>query len=122
MAKKSRVAQIFQKAAACIFIKPATSEYPFEKTQMSENFRGQPAFNSSLCIGCGTCSRNCPANAVEMVIVGGKKFPQFNLGKCIFCYQCVDTCPKKALTQTGTFELATTDKSTLIIKPQLITA
>jgi formate hydrogenlyase subunit 6/NADH:ubiquinone oxidoreductase subunit I len=52
-----------------------------------------------------------------MVDVNGKKLPQFNLAKCIFCYQCVDTCPKKALTQTTNFELATTDKSTLIIKP-----
>jgi formate hydrogenlyase subunit 6/NADH:ubiquinone oxidoreductase subunit I len=61
-----------------------------------------------------------PSRAIEMVEVDGKNRPQFRLDKCIFCYQCADTCPKKAITNSTFYELATTDKSSLIIKPQPI--
>jgi formate hydrogenlyase subunit 6/NADH:ubiquinone oxidoreductase subunit I len=40
-----------------------------------------------------------------------------NLSKCVFCYQCAESCPKKAIKTTSTYELATTDKSTLTKKP-----
>ena len=101
-----------------IFKKPATAKYPFVKPQLSDNFRGQPVFDFDLCVGCGLCSRDCPAKAIEMVSVDGKRRPQFNLSKCVFCYQCADTCPKKAIKNSCVYELATTDKSTLIQKPQ----
>jgi len=118
MPKKLHLPPILKKATESAFTKPATNRYPFEKAQVQEKFRGQPMLNSSQCIGCGICNRNCPAKAIEMVEVNGKKYPQFDLGKCVFCYQCVDTCPKKAISSSQKFELATTDKSTLIIKPE----
>ena len=118
MPKKLHVPQALKKAARNTFTKAATEQYPFQKPKLQEGFRGQPIFDFDLCIGCGTCFRNCPAKAIEMVEVNGKKYPQFNMGKCVFCYQCVDTCPKKAITKSDKFDLATTDKSTLIVKPQ----
>jgi formate hydrogenlyase subunit 6/NADH:ubiquinone oxidoreductase subunit I len=84
---------------------------------MGDNFRGQPVFDINLCIGCGTCFRDCPAQAIEMVEVNGKKYPEFNLARCIFCYCCAENCPKQAIKRSSVFELATTDKSSLIIKP-----
>jgi formate hydrogenlyase subunit 6/NADH:ubiquinone oxidoreductase subunit I len=119
---KLRVPELFKKAAEYIIIKPATSRYPFEKPLLPETFRGQPLFNSSLCAGCGTCSRNCPSKAIEMVEVGERKYPQLNLGKCIFCDQCVDICPQKAVSHSNIFELTTTDKAALIVKPQVTVA
>lgn len=118
MSKKLHLPQTLKKAARNTFSKPATEQYPFQKPKLQEDFRGQPIFNFDLCISCGTCSRNCPAKAIEMVDVNGKKYPQFDMGKCVFCYQCVDTCPKKAVTKSDKFELATTNKSTLIVKPE----
>ena len=118
MPKKLHVPSLLEKVAENTFSKPATSRYPFEKAHVQEKFRGQPILNPDQCIGCGICYRNCPSKAIEMVEVNGKKYPQLNLGKCIFCYQCVDTCPKKAMASSPNFELATTDKSTLIIKPK----
>jgi formate hydrogenlyase subunit 6/NADH:ubiquinone oxidoreductase subunit I len=87
------------------------------KSPLSDNFRGQPVFNIQLCVGCGLCCRECPSKAIEMVEVNGKKCPQIRLDKCIFCYQCAETCPKKAIKNSTFFELATTDKSTLVLKP-----
>ena len=118
MPKKPHLPPVLKKATENTFAKPATSKYPFEKAQVQEDFRGEPVLNMEKCIGCGTCCRNCPAKAIEMVEVNGKKYPQINLGKCVFCYQCIDTCPKKAIEHTTNFELATTDKSSLIIKPK----
>jgi formate hydrogenlyase subunit 6/NADH:ubiquinone oxidoreductase subunit I len=88
------------------------------KPQLPDDFRGQPEFDFSSCIGCGICSRDCPANAIEMVIVDGKKRPQLNLSKCVFCYQCAESCPKKAIKTTCNYELATTEKSSLIKTPK----
>ncbi len=117
-AKKSRhLSPISKKAVSNIFNKPATNEYPFVKPKVPDDFRGQPIFDTNLCIGCGLCSRNCPAKAIEMVDVNGKKYPQFDLGKCIFCYKCAEDCPKKAIQNSTNFELASTDKSSLIMKP-----
>ncbi|MCL4430332.1 MAG: NADH-quinone oxidoreductase subunit I [Chloroflexi bacterium] len=118
MVKKIHIPTIAKKTAEQAFTKPATSKYPFEKPQLADNFRGQPIFDFDVCIGCGLCSRDCPAKAIEMVEVDEKKRPQINLSKCVFCYQCADTCPKKAIKGSSTFELATTDKSTLVKKPE----
>ncbi len=118
MGKKLRIPKLAKNAVEQVFTKPATSNYPFDKPKLADNFRGQPIFDFSACIGCGMCSRDCPAKAIEMVLVNGKKRPELNLSKCIFCYQCADTCPKKAIKNSCNYELATTDKSTLIKIPQ----
>jgi formate hydrogenlyase subunit 6/NADH:ubiquinone oxidoreductase subunit I len=120
VAKKLRLPSMAKKAVEQVFTKPAASDkYPFVKPKLSDNFRGQPVFDFDLCIGCGLCDRDCPAKAIEMVPIDGKKCrPQLNLSKCVFCYQCAETCPKKAIKNSLVFELATTDKSTLIKKPQ----
>lgn len=119
MAKKSHLPPMLKRVISYMFTKPATTRYPFMQPQLPENFRGQPVFDSNLCIGCGSCSRNCPANAIEMVEVNGKQYPQFNLGKCIFCDACIEGCPRKAITNSTVFELATTDKSSLIMRPEI---
>jgi formate hydrogenlyase subunit 6/NADH:ubiquinone oxidoreductase subunit I len=118
LGKKLRIPSLAKKALGQIFSKPATEKYPFAKPKLADNFRGQPDFDFSLCIGCGLCGRDCPAKAIEMVSVEDKKRPQLNLSKCVFCYQCAETCPKKAIKTSCNYELATTDKSTLIKKPK----
>jgi len=118
MPKKPHIPSVLKKAAENTLTKPATSKYPFEKAQIDEKFRGQPILNEDQCIGCGLCCRNCPSKAIDMQEVNGKKYPEFDLSKCVFCYQCIETCPKKAITSSTKFELATTDKSTLIVKPK----
>ncbi len=120
MAKKISIPPMLKKVMSYIVAKPATTNYPYEELKLANNFRGQPAFDINLCVGCGTCSRECPAQAIEMVVLlNGKKYPQFNLAKCIFCYCCAENCPKHAIKNSSVFELATSDKSSLIIKPQL---
>jgi formate hydrogenlyase subunit 6/NADH:ubiquinone oxidoreductase subunit I len=110
---------MLKKAASKIVRKPATEKYPAEKLKLADNFRGEPVLDTEACIGCGICSRECPAKAIVMVDVAGKKRPQFELANCIFCYQCADVCPKQAIKSSTNFELATTDKASLELKPKL---
>jgi formate hydrogenlyase subunit 6/NADH:ubiquinone oxidoreductase subunit I len=110
---------MFKEAFSHFFKKPATCEYPFEKLVPAEGFRGKQAFDIRLCIGCGLCSRDCPSKAIEMVEVSGKKRPKFLLDRCIFCYQCAESCTRHAIKTTDFFEMATIDKSSLVIRPQI---
>ena len=103
---------------AHLFRKPATSKYPLVKAEVPEGFRGKQVYDPNLCISCGLCSRDCPAKAIEMVEVNGKRSPLFHLDLCIFCYQCAESCPRNAIKSSEFFELATTNKSDLVLKPE----
>jgi formate hydrogenlyase subunit 6/NADH:ubiquinone oxidoreductase subunit I len=139
--KKSRISPMFRRTASHIFTKPATTKYPFVRPELPDDYRGKTCYTVASCnivdlsgtggdpnlgfdvrslvrVNCEVCKRDCPANAIEIVEVDGKRRPQFDLNKCIFCYQCIETCPRKAIKDSDLFELATTDKSSLICKPQ----
>jgi formate hydrogenlyase subunit 6/NADH:ubiquinone oxidoreductase subunit I len=137
--KKSRISPIFRRAVSHLFTKPATTKYPFVKPDLPEESRGQVIYEIRDCniidfgpgrdftldvkaiVGsnCHVCQRDCPTNAIEIVEVEGKKRVQIDLNKCIFCHQCVESCPRKAFTSSELYELATTDKASLIMKPAL---
>ncbi len=135
--KKSRISPIFKRAASHIFTKPATTKYPFAKPALPADSRGKIVYEIKDCniidlgknqdftldvrsiVGshCRVCFRDCPAKAIEIVEVEGKKRPQIDLNKCIFCWQCVESCPRKAIKSSELYELATTDKNSLVMKP-----
>ena len=63
--------------------------------------------NREKCVGCGTCARVCPKEAVSRGPVGAsRRFPEtgdiipevYNPKKCVFCGTCVVMCPFSALT------------------------
>jgi formate hydrogenlyase subunit 6/NADH:ubiquinone oxidoreductase subunit I len=114
----AKISPIFKKVATFVFTKPATSGYPNEKPQLASDYRGQMLLDLKSCVGCGICKRDCPGGAIEMVDFCGKKRPQFRLDKCLFCYQCAESCPKKAINNSTVYELATVDKTSLIMKPR----
>ena len=118
MGKKSSVSPMAKELLSHLFRKPATSKYPFVKAVVPEGFRGKQVYDINLCISCGLCSRDCPAIAIEMVEVDGKRRPLFHLDLCIFCYQCAESCPRNAIISSEFFELASTNKSDLVVKPE----
>ena len=116
--KKRAISPMIKEVFSHLFIKPATGKYPFVKVEVPEGFRGKQIFDIGLCISCGLCSRDCPARAIEMVDVAGKRRPLFHLDLCIFCYQCAEGCPRNAIRSSAMFELATTNKSDLVVSPE----
>ncbi len=98
--------------------KPFTQKYPWAKVLPPTGFRGKQIFDPAICISCGLCARDCPSKAIEMVEVRGKKKPFFHLDQCVFCYQCAESCAKGAITVSGIFEMAVSDKKELFMKTE----
>ncbi len=115
---KKRISPMLKEVFLRFFSKPVTEKYPFVKAEVPEDFRGKQVFDIDLCISCGLCARDCPSQAIEMIDVDGKRKPLFHLDLCIFCYQCAEGCPRNAITSSKFFELASNNKSNLIIKPK----
>ena len=53
MGKKRSVSPMIKEVLANLFVKPATSKYPFVKAKVAEGFRGKQVYDIGLCISCG---------------------------------------------------------------------
>lgn len=82
------------------FSKPITRRYPFERKEAPENFRGKLMWDLTNCTGCQLCIKDCPANAIELIVIdrATKRFVmRFHTDRCTFCSQCVINCRMKCL-------------------------
>jgi NADH-quinone oxidoreductase subunit I len=118
MLEKIKLSPMLREVISQILTKPATQRYPEVRPKIPEGFRGRQKFNINLCISCGLCARDCPAKAIEMVEIEGKRRPLFHLDLCVFCYQCAESCPRNAISTSDFFELSSTNKDDLVVKPQ----
>jgi formate hydrogenlyase subunit 6 len=118
VAKRRRLPALIKDMGLCIFKKPFTREYPAVKVEVPEGYRGRHIFYPEKCISCGLCERDCPAKAIELIEVSGKRMPHFYLDRCIFCYQCAESCPRDAIKLSTNFEMSTTEKEEMLITPE----
>ena len=97
------------------FRKPVTIQYPEQKREFSENFRGLHSLKRDedgreRCTACGLCALSCPAEAITMIAAERQKGEEnlyreekyaavyeINMLRCIFCGFCEDACPKAAI-------------------------
>ena len=81
---------------ASLFVqKPATEVYPFERRPTPERTRGRLTWSPDACSGCNLCVKDCPANALELIVVDrkAKRFVmRWHEDACIYCGQCVQVC------------------------------
>ena len=73
-------------------------DYRHEAAHHPARYRGQHRINYETCIGCDSCNKICPVNAITMKKLPFKKrniVPEVNLSVCIFCGLCEEVCPTK---------------------------
>lgn len=92
-----------------------TYNYPDEKVQMPDRFRGIQYFEPDKCIVCNMCVNICPTDCITLT---GKKNPDpekkgkvietydINFEICILCDLCTEVCPTEAVVMTNNYELA----------------
>ena len=57
MSKPGKIARLLIQS---LFRKPATINYPAQRSGMPKGFRGKLKFYPEKCIGCKLCMRDCP--------------------------------------------------------------
>lgn len=106
--------------------KPVTIEVPNKtKREASERYRGFHVNDWGKCIGCGTCSKICPTDAITMVEVpdltqeDGKlpQRPVIDYGRCSFCALCVDICTTGSLQMTREYIHISEDPEDFVFMP-----
>lgn len=102
-----------------LFQPPITEKYPFERHDPPERLRGLLTWSGANCTGCGLCAKDCPAVAIEMIVLDrkAKRFVlRYHIDQCTFCGQCVESCRQGCLTMAGNaWELAAYDKSAAVV-------
>ena len=91
---------MFKDIMRSFFSAPVTENYPFEKPETAARFRGKLFFDPFKCTGCNLCSKDCPANAIEIVILdrAAKRFvARYNVDRCVYCAQCIQSCKFKCI-------------------------
>lgn len=63
---------------------------------VAEGVARKPAFDDSICVGCGQCVDICPADALVLARAGNRKI-KIDRGACIRCYCCQEVCPENAI-------------------------
>lgn len=90
-----KIGTMFGDVLGGLLNKPATEKYPYVRAEAPEPLRGHLEWDPSSCTGCGLCAKDCPSNAIEMIVLDrkAKRFVmRYHLGQCTFCAQCVESC------------------------------
>lgn len=109
-----KIGSMFKDIVGSFFSNHVTENYPIEKPETADRFRGKLFYDPSKCTGCNLCVKDCPANALEIVILdrAAKRYvARYNVAHCIYCGQCVQSCKFKCIRMSNTdWELAALDK------------
>ncbi len=107
--------------------KPHTVQYPFEKKEAAERYRGFHYNDLEECIGCGTCATICQNEAIDMIFIEGIETtngdsglrPRVDNGRCCWCALCVDSCPTGSLSLTKEYLHVSEDPDSFLLIPGL---
>ena len=95
-----RIGTMFKDIVKSFFTKSTTRLYPVERIAPPERYRGILSYNPALCTGCTLCIKDCPSDAIELVILdrAAKKYVlKYRMDRCIYCGQCVVNCKFKCI-------------------------
>ncbi len=111
---RTRLGTMFGDTLRSLFKRPITQQYPFVKLDAPKELRGALVFENKGCTGCALCVKDCPANALEIVVNDkkAKKFVfRYHADRCTYCAQCVQSCRFSCLGMSHEqWELASVNK------------
>jgi NADH-quinone oxidoreductase subunit I len=101
---------------------PTTQQYPEEKPELPQNYRGVHRLNRDekgrvKCVACFLCATACPARCIYITAapapkteewVDRDKYPaKFDIDelRCIGCGMCEEACPVDAIEMTSLYDL-----------------
>ncbi|MEK7692004.1 MAG: NADH-quinone oxidoreductase subunit NuoI [Bdellovibrionota bacterium] len=99
-----------------LFVKSVTVQYPEERRDYSERFRGMHYIKATNgvenCTACMLCPTVCPAECIH--IEAGErddkeKYPikfEIDVLRCCFCGFCEEACPKDAIKLSSIYEMS----------------
>ncbi len=109
-----------------------TEQYPMERPQIAERYRGLPRLNNNadnnqtLCIACDLCALACPEH---LIVVKSERDPvtkkkvmtswTYDASRCMFCGICEDNCPTDCLELSQDYEFATFERDFIIDRKRL---
>jgi formate hydrogenlyase subunit 6 len=95
-----------------------TEDYPTVHSETPPRLRGSLEWDPQACSGCGLCVMDCPASALELVVLDRKAkryVMTYHEDRCTFCGQCVMSCRQKSLAMPNDrWELASLDPTSFI--------
>ncbi len=103
-----------------LFAPNVTIQYPEERRNYSERFRGMHYIKATNgvenCTACMLCPTVCPAECIH--IEAGErpdkeKYPvkfEIDLLRCCFCGMCEEACPKDAIKLSTIYEMSTDNR------------
>lgn len=91
-----------------------TTSYPNAPAQVSESFRGRPAFDFERWRDARPAAEVCPTAAISVQDAGESRSVTVDLGRCVLCGLCAEQGADRAVTVTQEFELATCDRLHLV--------
>lgn len=114
-----KVMTMWRDAIGGLFKPPATQRYPFVRLAAPEKLRGHLEWHAESCTGCGLCAKDCPAEAIEVIVLDKKarRFVfRYHVDRCTFCAQCVESCRQECLKLTDQWELAALNKDDFLVQ------
>lgn len=116
-----------------IFKPTVTLQYPEERPEIPENYRGVPTLvkdpnGREKCVSCQLCEFVCPPKAIRItpgelddegenahVEKGPQEF-EINMLRCIYCGYCQEVCPEEAIWLQDIFSVSGYTREELIYK------
>lgn len=90
-----RIGTMLKDVVLSFFQGPITEKYPFERRPAPPRLRGRLNWNPEKCSGCGLCAKDCPSQALEVIVIDRAKkeiIVRYHADRCTYCAQCVQSC------------------------------